>query len=52
LKANSDDFGKPAPKQNGQQISYFKTKKLVKEEEVNRLMSKKDIILQECMNNQ
>ena len=52
LKANSDDFGKPVPKPSCPQIGYFGTKKLVKEEEVNKLMSKKDIVLQEIMQNQ
>mmetsp|Transcript_13422 Transcript_13422/g.11918 ORF Transcript_13422/g.11918 Transcript_13422/m.11918 type:complete len:209 (+) Transcript_13422:116-742(+) len=52
LKANSDDFGKAAPKQSYHQMEYFGTKKLVKDEEVNRLMSKKDIILQEIHLNQ
>ena len=51
LKSSSDDFGKPVPKQNPNQIGYFETKKLVEKGAANRLMSKKDMILQECMKN-
>lgn len=50
LRANSDDFGKPVPKQSVHQLGYFGTKKLVKQEEVNKLMSKKDGILNQSRN--
>jgi hypothetical protein len=49
IKSSSDDFGKPILKPTQPKIGYFNTKKLVEKEETPKLMSKKEMILYECM---